>query len=42
MLGIGMLLAMNGQWFGWPVVLASAPVSALLGWLFARRLAREL
>jgi len=42
MLGVGMVLAMNGQRLGWLVLLGSAPVSALLGWLFARRLAREL
>jgi hypothetical protein len=42
MLGIGIVLAMNGQSFGWFVLLGSAPVSVLLGWLLARRLAREL
>ena len=42
MLGIGMDLIVNGQPFGWLIMLPGAPVSAIPGWLLARRLAREL
>ena len=42
MLGIGMDLIVNGQPFGWLLLLPGAPVSAVPGWLLGRRLAREL
>jgi hypothetical protein len=42
MLGIGMDLIVNGQPLGWLLLLPGAPASALIGWLLARRLAREL
>jgi hypothetical protein len=42
MLGIGMDLIVNGQPFGWLLLLPGAPVSAGPGWLLGRRLAREL
>ncbi|MBS0560242.1 MAG: hypothetical protein JSR21_09325 [Proteobacteria bacterium] len=42
MLGIGMDLIVNGQPLGWLLMLPGAPVSALPGWLLARRLARQL
>jgi hypothetical protein len=42
MLGIGMDLIVNGQPFGWLLLLPGAPVSAVPGWLLARRLARQI
>jgi hypothetical protein len=42
MLGIGMDLIVNGQPWGWLLMLPGAPASALFGWLLARRLARQL
>jgi hypothetical protein len=42
MLGIGMDLVVNGQPFGWLLLLPGAPVSAIPGWLLGRRLARQL
>jgi hypothetical protein len=42
MLGIGMNLAVGGQPLGWLLLLPGAPASALVGWIMARRLAREL
>jgi hypothetical protein len=42
MLGIGMDLIVNGQPLGWLIMLPGAPVSAIPGWLLARRLARQL
>jgi hypothetical protein len=42
MLGIGMDLAVNGQPLGWLLLLPGAPVSAVPGWLMARKLARQL
>jgi hypothetical protein len=42
MLGIGMDLIVNGQNFGWLLLLPAAPASALPGWLMARRLAGKL
>ena len=42
MLGIGMDLIVNGQPWGWLLMLPGAPVSAVPGWLLARRLARQL
>ncbi len=42
MLGIGMDLIVNGQPWGWLLLLPAAPASALPGWLLARKLARRL
>ena len=42
MLGIGMDLAVNGQPLGLIPVCVGAPCSAIIGWLLARRLARQL
>jgi hypothetical protein len=42
MLGIGMSLVINGAPIGWLVMLPGAPVSAIPGWLLARRLARQV
>jgi hypothetical protein len=42
MLGIGMDLIVNGQPLGWLLLLPGAPVSAVPGWLLARRLAQQL
>jgi hypothetical protein len=42
MLGIDMDLIVNGQPLGWLLLLPGAPVSALPGWLLARKLARQI
>jgi len=42
MLGIGLDLIVNGQPLGWLMLLPAAPVSAIPGWLLARKLARQL
>jgi hypothetical protein len=42
MLGIGMDLVVNGQALGLLLVVPGAPVSAVIGWLMARRLAQQL
>jgi hypothetical protein len=42
MLGIGMDLIVNGQVWGWLLLLPAAPASALPGWLLARKLTRQL
>ena len=42
MLGIGMDLIVQGQPLGWLLMLPGAPVSAIPGWLMARRLARQV
>ena len=42
MLGIGMDLIVNGQPWGWLLLLPAAPSAALPGWLLARKLARQL
>jgi hypothetical protein len=42
MLGIGMSMAINGEPLGWLLLLPGAPVSAIPGWLLARRLARQV
>jgi hypothetical protein len=42
MLGIGLNLIVNGQPWGWLLLLPGAPVSALPGWLLARKLARSI
>jgi len=42
MLGIGMDLMVNGQPLGLILIMPGAPASALIGWLMARRLAKQL
>jgi 1,4-dihydroxy-2-naphthoate octaprenyltransferase len=42
MLGIGMSLIVQGANIGWLLLLPAAPVSALIGWIMARRLAKDL
>ena len=42
MLGIGMDLIVNGQPWGWLLLLPAAPAAALPGWLLARKLAAQL
>ncbi|GAC1344552.1 MAG: hypothetical protein NVSMB18_22400 [Acetobacteraceae bacterium] len=42
LLGVGMGLAINGQPLGLLLVCIGGPSSALIGWLLARRLARQL
>lgn len=42
MLGVGMSLAVNGQPWGILLVCVGAPASAVIGWLMARRLGRQL
>jgi hypothetical protein len=42
MLGIGMDLIVNGQPWGWFLLLPGAPVSAIPGWLLARKLAGRM
>ncbi len=42
MLGLGMDLIVQGQPLGWLLMLPGAPVSAIPGWLMARRLATRL
>jgi hypothetical protein len=42
LLGVGMFLAVNGANLGWLLMLPAAPISGLIGWVLARRLARQL
>ncbi len=42
MLGIGMWLATSGHPLGLVLVCIGGPASALIGWLLARRLAKQL
>ena len=42
MLGIGMGLVVQGAHIGWLLVLPGAPVGGLLGYVLARKLARQL
>ncbi len=42
MLGVGLGLAVNGAHIGWLLVLPAGPVAGLIGYLLARRLARQL
>jgi hypothetical protein len=42
MLGIGMDLIVNGQPWGWLLLLPAAPAAAVPGWLLARKLAGQL
>lgn len=42
LLGIGMDLIVNGAPVGWLLMLPGAPLSAIPGWLLARKLVRQL
>ncbi|MFC4168541.1 hypothetical protein [Teichococcus aestuarii] len=42
MLGIGLGLVVNNVHAGWVLVLPAAPLSGMLGYWLARRLARQL
>ncbi len=42
MLGIGLGLVIGGQHLGWLMVLPAAPVSGIIGYILARKLARKL
>ncbi len=42
MLGIGMDLIVNGQPWGWLLLLPAAPAAAIPGWLLASKLSRQL
>jgi hypothetical protein len=42
MFGIGMGLVVNGAHIGWLIALPGAPAGGLLGWLLARKLAKQL
>ena len=42
MLGIGLGLVVQGAHLGWILLLPAAPVSGVIGYLLARRLARQL
>ena len=41
MLGLGMNLIVQGANVGWLLLLPAAPVSGLIGWVLARRLAAQ-
>lgn len=42
MLGIGIALAIEGAYVGILLICIGGPASGLIGWLMARRLARQL
>ena len=42
LLGIGLGLVVAGANIGWLLLVPAAPISGGLGWLLARRLARQL
>jgi hypothetical protein len=42
LLGIGLNLVVAGVNIGWLMLLPAAPLSAIIGWIMARRLARQL
>jgi len=42
MLGIGLGMIVDGYFIGFIFVIPGAPISGLIGWLLARRLARQL
>ena len=42
LLGIGLGLAVQGAHIGWVLILPAAPIAGGIGWLLARRLARQL
>ncbi len=42
LLGIGLHLATQGSHAGWIFLLPAAPLSGVIGWILARRLAKQL
>ena len=42
MLGVGLNLVAAGVHIGWLLLLPAGPAGALVGWIMARRLARQL
>jgi hypothetical protein len=42
MLGVGLGLAVQGAHIGWLLVLPAAPLAGLIGYMLARRLAKQL
>jgi hypothetical protein len=42
LLGLGMNLIVQGVNIGWLITVPAAPLSAVIGWLMARRLAAKL
>jgi hypothetical protein len=42
LLGIGLGLAVQGAHIGWLLILPAAPLSGGIGWLLARKLAKQL
>ena len=42
LLGIGMNLVVQGVNVGWLLLMPAAPLSGLIGWVLARKLARQL
>ncbi len=42
LLGIGLGLAVQGVNIGWLLIIPAAPLSGLIGWILARKLAKQL
>jgi hypothetical protein len=42
MLGVGLGLAVQGAHVGWLLVLPAAPVAGIIGYMLARKLAKQL
>jgi hypothetical protein len=42
LLGIGLAMVVNHVYFGFIFIIPGAPASGLIGWILARRLAKEL
>ena len=42
LLGIGLGMVVVGANIGWLLIIPAAPLSAVVGWVLARRLARQL
>ena len=42
MLGLGLDLVVNGQPLGWLFLVPGAPAAGIVGWVMARRVARQL
>ena len=42
LLGIGMNLVVQGMNVGWLLLMPAAPLSGLIGWILARKLARQI
>ena len=42
LLGIGLGLVVQGANIGWLLLMPAAPASGLIGWILARKLARQL